>query len=279
VEAQRIERRVSRMKSLRLILVLVFCGFFSISEALAEKFPYRSKYPSVQFINTEDLGPKYDAGEVLLVDVRSDIEYDVIHMVGAAHINLAKITFLQEFGDLAKKHPGKQFAFYCNGITCLKSYEAAERAMAAGHKNCFCYDGGIPEWAERFPKKTLLFGKSVSDPKKQLIPASEFERRCISFEEFREKAKGTNVMIFDLRDSIQDSGKLPGLDGVRQVPVDKFTANFVQKKMELDKTLLVFDQVGKQIEWVQYYLLEHGYQKYFFLKGGATAVLKDQKYK
>ncbi len=267
------------MKSLRLILTLVLCGFFSIGEALAEKFPYRPKYPTVQFISTEDLATKYETGEILVVDVRSKIEYDVVHMIGAVHINLAKITFVQEFGEFAKKHPGKEFAFYCNGITCLKSYEAAERAMEAGYKNCFAYDGGIPEWANRYPKKTLLLGKPISDPKKQLIPESEFEKRCITFEEFKEKANEAKALVIDVRDSIQDIGKLPGLSGVRQIPVDKFIANFVQKKMDLDKTLLIFDIVGKQVEWIQYYLVEYGYQKYFFLKGGATSVLKDQKYK
>jgi len=259
--------------------MLVFCSFFLTSQALAQKFPYRSKYPTVQFISTEDLATRYEAGGILLVDVRANIEYDVIHAVGAVHINLAKITFVQEFGDLVKKHPGKEFAFYCNGTTCLKSYEAAERAMAAGHKNCFCYDGGIPEWAERFPKKTLLLGKTISDPKKQLIPASEFEKRCITFEAFKEKANEPKALVIDVRDSIQDIGKLPGLSGVRQIPVDKFVANFVQKKMDLDKTLLIFDIVGKQVDWIQYYLVEYGYQKYFFLKDGATSVLKDQKYK
>lgn len=246
---------------------------------MAQKFPYRSKYPTVQFISTEDLASRYETGEIVLVDVRTKIEYDVVHVIGAAHINLAKITFLEEFGEFAKKNPGKAFAFYCNGTTCLKSYEAADRATKAGYKNCFAYDGGIPEWADRYPKKALLLGKPISDPKKQLIPASEFEKRCITFEEFKEKANEANALVVDVRDSIQDSGKLPSLTGVKQFPVDKFVLNFVEKKMDLEKTLLIFDQVGKQVEWIQYYLVEYGYQNYFFLKAGATSVLKDQKYK
>ena len=55
--------------------------------------------------------------------------------------------------------------------------------------------------------------------------------------------------------------------------------NFVSKKSSPDETLLLFDQVGKQIKWLQYYLEEYGYTNYMFLDGGATKVLKTQDYK
>ena len=55
--------------------------------------------------------------------------------------------------------------------------------------------------------------------------------------------------------------------------------NFVEKKVKRDKTLLIFDQVGKQVRWLEYYLVANGYKNYYFLAGGATSVLKAQKYK
>ena len=36
--------------------------------------------------------------------------------------------------------------------------------------------------------------------------------------------------------------------------MDKFIPNFVQKKVNQDKHLYIFDQVGKQVRWLQYYL-------------------------
>lgn len=45
-----------------------------------------------------------------------------------------------------------------------------------------------------------------------------------------------------------------------------------------DKDLLIFDQVGKQVQWLEYYLMEYGYKNYWFLKDGATKVLGEQKY-
>ena len=41
----------------------------------------------------------------------------------------------------------------------------------------------------------------------------------------------------------------------------------------------VVDQVGKQVRWLMYHLEDKGYKDYAFLKGGATAVLKDQRYR
>ena len=37
------------------------------------------------------------------------------------------------------------------------------------------------------------------------------------------------------------------------------------------KTLLVYDQTGKQVQWFQYYLESKGVKDYYFMKGGAQA--------
>ena len=42
----------------------------------------------------------------------------------------------------------------------------------------------------------------------------------------------------------------------------------LQKGELKDKTLLITDAVGKQVQWLQYYLDEGGYQNYFFLHKG-----------
>jgi rhodanese-related sulfurtransferase len=246
---------------------------------MATEFPYRKDYPEVPTIATEELNTKQDSAEVVIVDVRSKIEYDVIHPVGAVHIPVSHMSFVKEVGELLEQNPGQAVAFYCNGITCLKSYEAAKRAKAAGYKNCFAYDAGIPEWANLFPGKTLLLGKILVDPENQLIPKAEFKKRCLSFDDFKSKANDPQTIVIDVRDHIQSSGKLPELKGVLIMPLDKFISNFVEKKLNQDKTLLIFDQVGKQVRWLSYYLHEHGYGNYFYLHGGATEVLQDQTYK
>jgi rhodanese-related sulfurtransferase len=251
----------------------------SVSFVFAEEFPYRKDFPTVSYISSQDLKAKYDKKEVIIIDVRSKIEYDVIHVDKCLHIPMSYATFVSDVEKLIKENPKKIIVFYCNGITCLKSYESALKLMDAGHKNCFAYDAGIPEWAKLYPADTLVFGKVLRDPGKQLISDAEFNKRLINFETFKEKAAKPNSIVIDIREGIQNSGKLPGLESARVIPLDVMIPNFVTKKAEQDKTLLIFDQVGKQVKWLMYYLRENGYGNYFFLDKGATEVLKKQEYK
>jgi rhodanese-related sulfurtransferase len=222
---------------------------------------------------------EYEAGNAIIVDVRSKIEYNVIHPIGAVHIPISNMKFAKNVASLAKQNAGKKIVFYCNGITCLKSYKATKKAMGAGIQNVYAYDAGVPEWASLFPEKTLLLGKEVVDPEKQIIPKAEFKKKCLPFEDFKTKASANGGMVIDVRDHIQRSQKLPGLKKAKAIPLDNFIPNFVEKKANQDKHLYIFDQVGKQVRWLEYYLVDNGYQNFTFLKGGATAVLKTQKYK
>lgn len=247
--------------------------------AAAEDFPYREKYPDVPTISTQDLFDKYKQGEMIIVDVRSDIEFSAIHPVGSQHIPIGRADFIDRVGALIEKNPRAGIAFYCNGITCLKSYEAVEKAREAGCKNCFAYDAGIPDWEEVYPEHTLLLGEKVTDPAKQIIPEREFKKHLLGFEEFRSRASDPKAIVIDVRDHIQKSGDLPGIETALSIPLDKFIPNFVEREINQDKTLLIFDQVGKQVFWLMYYLEKHGYQDYFFLNKGATGVLEKQEYK
>lgn len=257
-----------------LLTVLAFA-----TTGMASNFPHRKDFPTVPPINSEELIKEYEAGNAVIVDVRSKIEYNVIHPKEAVHAPISNVKFTKNVKKLVQQHPGKKIVFYCNGITCLKSYKATKKAMDAGIPNVFAYDAGIPEWASLFPEKTLLLGKEVVDPEKQIIPKSEFKKKCLPFEEFKNSSSSNGGMVIDVRDHIQRSKKLPGLEKAKTIPLDAFIPNFIQKKANQDKHLYIFDQVGKQVRWLEYYLVENGYQDYVFLKGGATAVLKSQTYK
>ncbi|ADH87243.1 rhodanese-like domain-containing protein [Desulfurivibrio alkaliphilus] len=244
----------------------------------AAEFPGRSQYPAAQVISSDDLHRLFKADKAVLVDVRSVIEYSVIHPVGAVHINLSSLSFERETQELAAKHPGKQLAFYCNGVTCMRSYEASIRASESGVANTLAYDAGIPDWAVKFPADTLLLGQPITDPGKQLISDEAFAARNISFTEFRLAAAVANSMVIDVRDHVQRDRNLPDLSGVRHIPLDNFIPNFIERKANQDKKLLIFDQVGRQTLWLQYYLEANGYRDYAFLQGGAVAVLGTQEY-
>jgi len=260
------------------VMAVLVC-VLSVSVVFAEEFPHRKDFPNVSHISSQELKAKYDKNEVIIIDVRSKIEYNTIHIEKALHIPMAYATFINDVMNLIKENPKKIIVFYCNGVTCLKSYESAQKMTEAGYKNSFAYDAGIPGWSKLYPSQTVVLGKTLKNPEKQLISDDEFKKRLISFEAFKTKAAKENALVIDVRDNIQSSGKLHGLETARVIPLDTFIPNFVEKKSEQDKTLLIFDQVGKQVQWLMYYLRDNGYKNYFFLDKGATEVLKKQEYK
>ncbi len=163
---------------MRLIQSIVLLSLLTLlsSVCLAEDFPYRKDYQDVPIIELVDLKAGYDDNSIVIVDVRSTLEFETIHPKGAFHVSLANATFLEDLQTLISRFPNKKFAVYCNGITCLKSYMAAQEAKDAGINNVYAFDAGIPVWTQAYPAETLLLGKEVVDPAKQIIPKSEFKK-------------------------------------------------------------------------------------------------------
>lgn len=252
---------------------------FITSVCFAVELPFRKDYPEVKIVELEELKAGYDNGSFIVVDVRSTLEYDVIRVKGSFHVDLSKAEFVANLQALAEQHPEKKIAVYCNGGTCLKSYKAATDAAEAGMNNVFAFDAGIPAWSSSYPAETLLLGKEVTDPQKQLIPKSELKNVTLSFELFKQKAADGNAVAIDARDPIQRIQKLPGFENALPIPLDKLIKNVINKGNLKDKQLLIFDQVGKQVRWLMYYLVDQGYTNFYFLEGGATSVLKEQEYR
>lgn len=266
------------MRKGQFVMLLLAC-FLAATQCLAADFPHRKDFPDVAVIELADLKAGYDDGSIIMVDVRSDVEFETIRPKKAQHVNLGNKNFLANLKALVEANPGKKMAAYCNGVTCLKSYHAAQQAKEGGFANVVAFDAGIPAWAKAYPSETLLIGKEVTDPDKQLISKADFLKACVDFETFKKKADEPNVVVIDARDPQQRTEALPGFDKALPIPLDKLIRNVISKGNMKDKKLLIFDQVGKQVDWLQYYLIEYGYTDYLFLEGGATSVLKEQKYR
>ena len=88
--------KLNKMPLIPLVLLagMLYIGLTPIHAA--DEFPSRKKYPSVTPISTQDLYNSYKAGDTVVVDVRSKLEYDVIHINGASHIPLSNKTFLKD---------------------------------------------------------------------------------------------------------------------------------------------------------------------------------------
>ena len=250
---------------LSVLAALLLAGQAVVAGAAAEPFPHRAKYKEVQIIEMDDLQGKLD--QMIVIDVRSKYEYDTMHIKGAKHISLQSKTFEADVQKL-RAASNKAIVFYCNGVTCKKSYEATEKAMAAGIRNCYAYDAGLHGWAKRYPEHSVLLGKSPMNPadflekenyKKHVVSAADFENRMAA-----------GAIVLDIRDLAQrDMALFPFKEQRAQLDDSQKIAAVVEDAKRQKKTLLVYDKTGRQAPWFQYYLEAQGVKSYHFMEGGA----------
>jgi len=239
-----------------------------ISAQADDDFPLRAKYPDVQVISVEDLAKDFE--QIIVVDVRSKMEFDVAHVNGAKHITLAKASFANDLEAVRSKTDSQPMAFYCNGHTCAKSYKAYKKASEAGFTNILAYDAGIFDWIKAQPQKATLMGATPASADK-IIPKSELKKHFLGFNDFKAKAETAGTMVIDIREPFQREEKLE-INGLRNIPLDRLLG-LLKKKQFQDKHLMIFDAVGKQVRWLQYHLEENGYTDYTFLKNGVKGAM------
>lgn len=242
--------------------------------SVAVAFPLRPQYIDVPVVETADLDNK--SADVYIVDVRSHYEYETLHIKDAILIPLTGKNFVVEVRKLREKNADKPIVFYCNGKTCRKSYDAVLKAMAARISGVVSYDAGIAEWAEKHPEKAVLLGRSPIKAE-ELLSSAKFKAHLLDPKAFEAKV-GPNAIVLDVRDRVQrDTQLFPFKEQRAQLGEKaKLDAIIEQAKRE-KKILLVYDAVGKQVKWFQYYLENKGLNEYFFMKGGAQGHF-DAKY-
>ncbi len=266
--------------SFYLLWVLLGC-LLSVNALSDDGFPGRIQYPSVKILTKEQLYSRLKNDKAVVVDVRSNYEYNTLKILNAVNIPVSSKNFPDKLKQL-RASTNKAIVFYCNGRTCYKSYNAGIKAIKYNVKNCFSYDAGVFEWAQSYPDKAELLGKSPVN-KEHIITKDKFTKRLLSPEEFEQKVLMDNTLVYDVRDREQRRGG-SGLFVFRDKSVDldntKKLKRIVAKAIGNDSTLLFYDQKGKQVRWLQYFLEQQGLKKYYFMKGGAGAyydMLKKQQ--
>lgn len=255
-------------------LLFTYCASANTPAPAAEDpFPLRARYLDVPVILTAELDKRYS--EVVIVDVRTQYEYDTLRIKDARLIPLTSKDFVEQVRKL-RAETTKAIVFYCNGKTCHKSYDAVLKARSVRVHDAFSYDAGIADWANAHPEKTTLLGKSpikVED----LISKDRFKSRLLEPQGFEAKM-GATAIVLDVRDRAQRDSPLFPFNEQRATLAEtaKIDAIIDQAKRE-KKALLIYDAVGKQVEWFQYYLESKQVSDYYFMKGGAQAYF-DAKY-
>lgn len=253
------------------VLYFVFALVFALPAVRAaapanEEFPLRKQYIDVAIYTTADLARRYS--EVVIVDVRSKFEYDTLRVKDALILPITDRGFVNKLRKLREESGTKPIVFYCNGKTCRKSYDAVIMALSARIANVFCYDAGINDWAKGQPERTALLGKSPIRAE-DLIGEKRFKERLLEPKEFAARV-GPSTIVLDVRDRMQrDNPLFPMREERAQLDETERLGAIIEEARRSGRTLLIYDAVGKQVEWLQYHLEVRALKSYYFMKGGA----------
>jgi len=253
------------MRILLSFVVLLFSS--AVWSAPDDEYPGRKLYHDVSVYSLEKLTKERE--NVHVVDVRTPYEFETIHVSDALNIPLSRGDFVKHINDLRAKSP-KPIVFYCNGHTCFKSYKAARKAQVFGVKDVHSFDAGVFDWANANPDKTVLLGKSPIDPAK-LISKKAFKSKLMEAKEFEEKVKSGDYFVIDVRSRIQRSamGLFPFTEKWASLDDNDKLRGLLEQAKSQKKPLLIYDNVGKQVRWLEYRLRDMGITDYHFMKGGA----------
>jgi len=118
----------------------------------------------------------------------------------------------------------------------------------------------------------MLLGKVLNNPAR-LISKAEFKKHLLSTTDFEAKATSGRTLVLDMRDRFQREaiGIFVGFEQSVYFDDTKTLDAFISRSKREQKALLIYDAVGKQVRWLQYYLEETGLKDYYFMDGGAEA--------
>jgi len=241
--------------------------FISFAKA-TDDFPVRSKYPQVSTIELDDFYKKRNS--YTIIDTRSKYEYSVLHIKNAVNIPLSSFDFASKVSELyAAKN--KTIVFYCNGHTCTKSYEAVMKVKRLKKiTDTLAFDGGIYDWVKRYPKASVLLNEAQISVDK-LISEAEFKKHLLKPKAFLDKSD-EKCIVLDVRDSLQREDRIfAGLEKPVNLDNTAMLNTYINEAKTKNTALCIYDAVGKQVRWLQYYLKEKKANQYYFLEGGAKA--------
>jgi len=252
-------------------VILLALSVLGNSAFADEDFPGRSheKYKDAPYIEINELNLKLN--DVVVVDARSKFEYDTLRIKNALNIPVALDSFEKAVIDL-RKTTSKTLVFYCNGHTCMKSYQSVLRAKAAGVENVVAFDAGIFDWAKRYPDKAVLLGKSPINVK-HLISKEKLHSHMLDPDTFSDRATRDvkKSAIIDIRDKFQRAGVgfYPGMERWASLNDMEKLRKRIKQAQDHKQTIFIYDEVGKQVPWLQYALEEMDVKDYYFMSKGA----------
>jgi len=180
---------------MKFFIFLTLITTFNPLFAQSSDYPGRAIYSQVDIYETEKLFSDFD--NVIVIDARSQYEYNVLHINGAINVPINSKTFASQLSELSNQ--GKPLIFYCNGHTCYKSYKAVLKAKQAGISNVYSYDSGVFDWANAYPEKTTMLNVTPMNPA-SIISKNKLSERSLNPKDFNNKITDDSI-ILDIKDT------------------------------------------------------------------------------
>jgi len=130
------------MKKL-LIISLSFLFFVFSGQVFSEGEETPLQLAGAKTITVDQAKAMFDAG-VVFVDPRKDTDWDAGRIPEAEHLELTSRFSAKSLSRFVKQDD--PVVFYCNGVKCKVSYDAAEKAVGWGFSDVNWFRGGMPDW-------------------------------------------------------------------------------------------------------------------------------------
>jgi rhodanese-related sulfurtransferase/predicted transcriptional regulator len=134
----RVSFAIANEEALRLWLALRDASAARLAEVERAARDYLGE--DVDTIGRQDLLERLERGDIVLVDVRPEAEYEAGHIDGAQSIPLDELE-----RRLAELPPDAEVVAYCRGPFCAYAHDAVRRLQASGRSARRLVDGW-PEW-------------------------------------------------------------------------------------------------------------------------------------
>jgi len=263
---QMLDRVHSRLVGL--VTLFVLCAISPGGPASAsESSPYRAFYPHIKTISTSDL--YQDFNSKTLIDVRSQFEFNVVHMATSVNLPIADEDFADKLFNLKDMQNELDLVFVGNDPDCSRAFDAARTARLQGMKNVTVYDAGVFSWLHSYPEKTQLMGETPARMER-VLPLVQHQIHLVSYGGFRRRAIKPGVLVIDIRDIYRRRNVPDGLE-VKNIVLDALL-QAVGNRIWAEDPLLIFDSDGSKTRWLQLFLQAGGYHNYHFLEGGLDAL-------
>lgn len=126
-----------------LLLMLLACP-----TVFAEKQQAPAQVEGAQTLSAEAVvGLILDNPQLIVIDARRHEEYLKGHIEGAVNVLDEEIT--PEVLQQTIPQKSTPVLFYCNGVFCLRSSNAATKALKLGYHQVYWFRGGWVEWMEK----------------------------------------------------------------------------------------------------------------------------------